>query len=571
MTIKTPATIKRLISAVAFAALLGVSPSFADDTESPAPADGAEEMEDQIEKARERVYLLRIDVQDWATGNGETGHRRAHAGRMEYAEFQASFSAVKKNKELFEPARPILSHSADGTPPTGTRPEAPAGRDLARWTGKMVAFKLDGAPLEGETEVFFDIASGKLGILLRNIKLRKIESEDRDYTYNRDTISFPDVKVADNGSFVQMLNGAHHIRGQFYGPKPKANKPESGHAEVAFTFRRYGIRGAGGAIRVKHADDSGETQPKLQEWREYQRALARVIAVIEALREKGDKTLTGLFLIPSDAEGVIPSSALEGSEYSQRAGKCGLFRKGRAVRCVAGNDKSGVRMAVDMQRGDMENIHENEDVQVVKVQSMISLPRVIHSYGAWMEHAGFYLYTGLTANPAGGEVYSSKATKATYTLPFYGGSQSTGGPSETATYLGAMVGTLTKGADQEDILVGNAEVVFTAASDGFEYGSLKVRLDGFKNLDGGSVPEAISFKDLSVDGDGKIEPYEKMDDKNLKVEERLTGGFYGPEHQEIAGEFLHSNVFGVFGAVALAPEPDTGSEPSPDENAPGGE
>ena len=46
MTIKTPMEIKSPLAAVAFAALLGVSPALADDTASPAGgADSAEAME----------------------------------------------------------------------------------------------------------------------------------------------------------------------------------------------------------------------------------------------------------------------------------------------------------------------------------------------------------------------------------------------------------------------------------------------------------------------------------------------------------------------------------------------
>ena len=140
-----------------------------------------------------------------------------------------------------------------------------------------------------------------------------------------------------------------------------------------------------------------------------------------------------------------------------------------------------------------------------------------------------------------------------------------------------IVGTPTTGqANPGDILVGNATVEFTAGTN-----SLDITFSDIINTSKDRVAHSktsISFDPLSVDEKGRIGKYKEDEKGNGKIEpydeadEHLLGRFYGPEQEEIAGEFLHSDVFGVFGAVALAPEPDTGSEPSPPaENAPGDE
>ncbi|MBC6407007.1 MAG: hypothetical protein GDA40_02255 [Rhodobacteraceae bacterium] len=602
MTIEIPMTLKPLISAAAVACVLGVSPSLAQDNTPAEPKkDPPKENAPDLEKdpPKENALDLEKDLRGkvvvlGADAPGINYVVRFLEGRMAHATFQTSVSGLRSG--LFAPlTEPRFYSKIIGTK-RGTRPSE---GDLARWTGKMVAFR-HGTPLEGKAEFFFNIPEdeqAEYGIL--SIFMHSIGNRDKNGSPNtRHFINFPHARVDRHGRFQQVFSrDSYFIQGHLYAPKREEGKPDPGHPEVAFTFRRYNINGAGGGVRVTDEADPDETQPKLKEWRAYKKANRAIKDIIQQLRPAGDTPPANGYGVSSDAIKLIPSRAITDAadetraeiEYQQSGAEydCATRAGGHAtckVREVGTPDSEGpvFRLVADMRRGDMTHIGEMNTIQLLDMRST-DLSKNIHRYGAWMEHAGFYLYTGLDPRPTGGKEVPTEVARKTFTLPFYGGLDSKSRPTVSATYKGAMVGTPATGqANHGDILVGNATVDFTAA-DARTGGrdSVKIGFSDIVNTSKGGVGHSktsISFDPLSVDEKGRIGKYKEDEKGNGKIEpydeadEHLLGRFYGPEQEEIAGEFLHSGVFGVFGAVAPVPEPDTGSEePSPDKGDPGDE
>ncbi|MBC6407006.1 MAG: transferrin-binding protein-like solute binding protein [Rhodobacteraceae bacterium] len=181
--------------------------------------------------------------------------------------------------------------------------------------------------------------------------------------------------------------------------------------------------------------------------------------------------------------------------------------------------------------------------------------------GAWMEHSGFYLYTDVSASDDFYDVVG-------FTVANSFGNASANRPSGNATYRGAMVGTPNYWqSNYGEILVGDAALGYTAAT-----GVVTLDFTNITNIDGGTVPgdiTSISFADLNprawvtADGVGEITSdlmysFSPSSDSNTyqypgMVTQELRARFYGPNHEEVAGRFEHSNIFGVFGAKRQVP------------------
>ena len=114
-------------------------------------------------------------------------------------------------------------------------------------------------------------------------------------------------------------------------------------------------------------------------------------------------------------------------------------------------------------------------------------------------------------------------------------------PAATATWKGVMVGGQAFGGGVGSgghALIGDAELVFD-----LETASLDARFSGIVNADDPDEAHSVtgfSFSNVPVDASGT---FRQGEDEN-----RIQGGFHGPEHAETVGVFEKANVVGAFGA-----------------------
>ena len=150
------------------------------------------------------------------------------------------------------------------------------------------------------------------------------------------------------------------------------------------------------------------------------------------------------------------------------------------------------------------------------------------SLGAWLEHSTF-------------AILNERQTGAEGTVDVWYGigvGDLTDRPlTESATWLGIMVGTPIAGDDRGDRLVGTAALNYDMAA-----GALDAGFSGIKNIDRGTAHsvETVVFSDLAVGSDGTFATGQSG--------ARIQGGFYGPSHAEAAGIFEQSDIVGAFGA-----------------------
>lgn len=142
---------------------------------------------------------------------------------------------------------------------TGTRPRT------ASWTGSMVEVVVEeGNPHRGDRVGGVAEISFRSYYNVARVVLSEIRNWDRNNAYHTHRyIRFLDIPVTEKGHFAQTdAAGEQTIRGRFYGPN---------HAEVAFEFHKYGIRGAGGGMR------SSESLPETEELRRTRSAVRALI------------------------------------------------------------------------------------------------------------------------------------------------------------------------------------------------------------------------------------------------------------------------------------------------------
>ncbi|MBC6408838.1 MAG: hypothetical protein GDA40_12525 [Rhodobacteraceae bacterium] len=158
----------------------------------------------------------------------------------------------------------------------------------------------------------------------------------------------------------------------------------------------------------------------------------------------------------------------------------------------------------------------------------------VRRFGAWMDHAGFYLYTGVPVS--GDDLFSDY----TFIVADSFGDASGNRPSADATYEGAMVGSPWGIYDDYgDVLVGDAALGYTAGT-----GAVTLEFTNIFNVDKGvayaRMPN-ISFGGLNpvAGSDGAI--------TSNNSSRGLSAHFYGPNQEEVAGRFNHQSVNGAFG------------------------
>ena len=200
------------------------------------------------------------------------------------------------------------------------------------------------------------------------------------------------------------------------------------------------------------------------------------------------------------------------------------------------------------------------------------------SFGAWMDHAGFFVTTGGTLG-SGNDKKSVRMVSAVGRQPvdsFSGSYVNTASkPAADATWRGSMVGTVTQGEARDHLLRGDAELTFN-----LNKSTISAQFFNIKDFDRLGVPHLmetwvngrkkqnnrISFKGIPVAEDGSYERTSNLDGGNIR------GAFYGSyrygEHAETAGTFDRYGIIAAFGAKRVPPaiEPDE-DKPDEDKNA----
>ncbi len=140
--------------------------------------------------------------------------------------------------------------------------------------------------------------------------------------------------------------------------------------------------------------------------------------------------------------------------------------------------------------------------------------------GATMDHAGFAVFAG--TDPGGGIYVRTDLDPAP------------GGPAESATWTGVMLGADRAG---RDLLMGDAEIEYDFADR-----EVDVRLTRIVNLDAEKAHSTpmVKFTDIAAGADGR---WEDRDGRRY-----VEVGLAGPGHAEAAGLFRTPDMTGAFGA-----------------------
>ena len=156
------------------------------------------------------------------------------------------------------------------------------------------------------------------------------------------------------------------------------------------------------------------------------------------------------------------------------------------------------------------------------------------TYGAWMDHAGFFVETRVQSQVEGvGITLRGASARGDLT-----GSR----PTVDAKWRGLMVGTPQRGDQRDNILQGDAELTFDATAN-----ELDATFTNIVDLDreaAHSVPE-VRFEDVPVTPGGTWGAG--------GVGNRIEGGFGGPGHAEAAGVFEQQGIAGAYGAKRESP------------------
>ncbi|MBC6408726.1 MAG: hypothetical protein GDA40_11840, partial [Rhodobacteraceae bacterium] len=119
-------------------------------------------------------------------------------------------------------------------------------------------------------------------------------------------------------------------------------------------------------------------------------------------------------------------------------------------------DGNSLALRADLRGGETSNVPPlgGHDIQLTDTRGIQRATRDnsdVRRYGGWMEHSGFYLYTGVPAVSGRGSGQGDQ----NYTVVDSLGAQSGSAPSEDASYRGVMVGTPVPGeTNHGDVLVG---------------------------------------------------------------------------------------------------------------------
>jgi len=150
-------------------------------------------------------------------------------------------------------------------------------------------------------------------------------------------------------------------------------------------------------------------------------------------------------------------------------------------------------------------------------------------YGTWMTHGAFAVETAV-------EVTEGDTTVVGRGTSAYGERTGTR-PTASAEWRGVMVGTPRQEGNRDNILQGDARLVYSMAGQ-----NIDATFDNIVNLDrqASHSVTTVQFTDVPVDRDGT---YGQGTTGN-----RIEGAFYGPNHVETGGVFERNGIIAAYGA-----------------------
>ena len=460
------------------------------------------------------------NVADLPARPRKTGSIRRGGTRYTVASGDATFSL-----EVPETGLSDLMASHSGTA-TGTAPTADA-----RWEGRARAIVVG----EGARDAPFrgDLLGGWVAVRFfaltnqANVAIHAIRNIDRGERHVIPFVPFRGVAVTDAGEFsASVTKGGRVVRaldGRFYG---------TDHRDFAFTFAALGMRGGGGGTRATEAPP---------EWAEERRVRLAIAGLLADSGFDNARDSSDTWVAPDSVE-TAADGAVDFSDWScgfrENANKFSCEISGSQVSLVA--DLHGARAGVS----DVP-LREIGGIQLADVGGRRAPYRGVRRYGAWMEHAGFHLYTGVRAEST--DANTQLQAGQAFTIADTFGTRSGSAPNATATYEGAMVGTPVLGqANHGDVLVGDAVL-------GYDPDMGNVFTLSFANLynvdkrEDHNVNEGEHRSDTSL----TVAPLHiglasaSADDGSLP---EVRVAFYGPNHEEVAGTFDLPKLIGAFGA-----------------------
>ena len=167
------------------------------------------------------------------------------------------------------------------------------------------------------------------------------------------------------------------------------------------------------------------------------------------------------------------------------------------------------------------------------IEHVVSSSIELHSYGGWMEHS-FFASTVV--------LYKADIDPDQGVIQTYGtinGNATNTNPEVEATWTGfATARDHNIASDLESVVTGDASISVTIGTRVLA----NVHLTGLSNITTGQAYTDMIFENMPVE-DGQFSRYHA--DNN-----RLSGAFYGPEHEEAGGVFDHpEGLVGAYGGA----------------------
>ena len=247
--------------------------------------------------------------------------------------------------------------------------------------------------------------------------------------------------------------------------------------------------------------------------------------------------------------GMICEAAVEDKDTAEIRDRVTVLEPGHFLPSKDDESKDDVHVVVP-NRGIYLTLDRSKNNAVAK-NSTTGSPL---SFGAWMDHAGFFVATrGTYTDGVDRKKRAARMVVAAGERTVVDKSTDHR-PTGNAVWHGAMVGTVLEGEAKDHILRGDAKLWFNLRRSelGAEFFNI-VDYDRFgKKHQMAEVKTGarnkLRFSRIPVAKDGS---YAMTYDNNSGS---IGGAFYGDEHAETAGTFERFGVVGAFGAKKVVPE-----------------
>ncbi|MBC6406147.1 MAG: hypothetical protein GDA41_10600 [Rhodospirillales bacterium] len=414
----------------------------------------------------------------------------------------------------------------------------------ATWRGLMVGTLRYGDDkddlLQGNATLTFDMTDNTVDAAFS--KIRNLDKGGGLHSTNK--IRFRDMAVDEEGYYESGWEVDSYLQGGFFGDFFGDN-----HAETAGAFFKGDVIAAFGAKKVTNSGTIITPGTGLSSDFAFRGFQATAIAAAGLPEEHQPEETAGsqldraedaledaAYVLNSGVRVEIPggdgtSTSPEYPSYTETGQTLGFFVNGK-------------RLTLDLEKEDLFGRRDGVDEAVLTKNGITLLRRrsgedsedrpFDHTlYGAWMEHAGFAVAVDGSFAVADGD--------STLHIPGRFAAAS-GDPTETrpmadATWKGLMVGTIRSGHRKNDLLQGDAELIFDMEGSRIDAVFSEIR----KFYQDGRLysGKTIRFEDVPVDGNGHY---------RYEGDGAIRGLFYGGGHAETAGAFTKGGISAAFGA-----------------------